>query len=577
MYAGSIPARASIDLEINTRYMTQLSISTPEQIHSSGSQVINPISRKVIDNPNIADHQLAFLQHLQEHIIDEETDNISHVKKAIEICLVKPYIHSQLLFQTWLSFLNLDTRFIELLTMVRNKNLSIQGNEISILNDSFFLTGLKHLSMAHVECELMFTTLRSHFLYADHENLESFLPFLCALARQCDLNEYIYTYAAEEYDKAQELEQSLDLSTPLNTATMAKIALLGCYQPLKKTTHEDEISAQTKSSNNQDFIELIKIQIDEPRALEKQYDEISTFSPIDNQTSLSVAQQYEENPYPRWHHVEIPSISAAQQDPAKDKNILVAGCGTGQELIGMALHYPKARFLGIDISKASLAYAQKKTAELGLSNIEFMHMDLLDLEKLNKTFDMITCCGVLHHMQDPMQGWHSLLSCLKPEGILKIALYSEHARQAVVLCREWIEKKGYTPTAGNIRQFRQDIIKLEDQNPMKNIVRTIDFYSMSMCRDLVFHVQEHRFTLPQIKNALDDLALDLIQFKMGTPDTLQDYQALYPNDPNTMNLDQLDEYEKQNPDIFRGMYTFWCQRKSALAPNEMPDWFVQGT
>ena len=38
----------------------------------------------------------------------------------------------------------------------------------------------------------------------------------------------------------------------------------------------------------------------------------------------------------------------------------------------------------------------------------------------------------------------------------------------------------------------------------QNILNWSDFYNMSDCRDLLFHVQEHRFNLPQIKKILGD-------------------------------------------------------------------------
>ena len=59
-----------------------------------------------------------------------------------------------------------------------------------------------------------------------------------------------------------------------------------------------------------------------------------------------------------------------------------------------------------------MAYAKRKTVELGVKNIEYMQADILDLAKLNKQFDIIESAGVLHHMNDPMAGWKILTDCL---------------------------------------------------------------------------------------------------------------------------------------------------------------------
>ena len=40
-------------------------------------------------------------------------------------------------------------------------------------------------------------------------------------------------------------------------------------------------------------------------------------------------------------------------------------------------------------------------------------MDILDVELLNNKFDIIECCGVLHHMLDPSEGLKALLNVAK--------------------------------------------------------------------------------------------------------------------------------------------------------------------
>ena len=46
-------------------------------------------------------------------------------------------------------------------------------------------------------------------------------------------------------------------------------------------------------------------------------------------------------------------------------DILIAGCGTGQQSIGAAQRFPDARVLAIDLSLTSLAYAVRKSREAG--------------------------------------------------------------------------------------------------------------------------------------------------------------------------------------------------------------------
>ena len=71
---------------------------------------------------------------------------------------------------------------------------------------------------------------------------------------------------------------------------------------------------------------------------------------------------------------------------------------------------------------------KRKTNELGIKNLEYVQGDILDIYKLGKTFDVIECSGVLHHMKNPEKGLSSLVKVLRPGGMLKLALYSEIGR-----------------------------------------------------------------------------------------------------------------------------------------------------
>ena len=84
------------------------------------------------------------------------------------------------------------------------------------------------------------------------------------------------------------------------------------------------------------------------------------------------------------------------------------------------------------MSFASLAYAKRKIEELGHKNVEFLQGDILNLNILNKKFDIIECAGVLHHMREPLEGLKVLLNLLEPHGFLKLGLYSDKARKHIV-------------------------------------------------------------------------------------------------------------------------------------------------
>ena len=86
------------------------------------------------------------------------------------------------------------------------------------------------------------------------------------------------------------------------------------------------------------------------------------------------------------------------------------------------------------------------------------------------------------------------------------------------------------------------------------------FFTLSECRDLLFHVQEHRFTLPQIGEALTSLHLKFLGFEMQNQRTLRKFRESHPNTNAPTSLSLWHEFELDNPDTFISMYQFWCQK-----------------
>jgi hypothetical protein len=140
---------------------------------------------------------------------------------------------------------------------------------------------------------------------------------------------------------------------------------------------------------------------------------------------------------------------------------------------------------------------------------------------------------------------------------MNIGLYSDLARKHIVTVREEIKKSGIVSTSLAMKEFRKVLIKSEEEHH-KKILGSSDFYSLSTFRDLVFHVQEHRFTLPQLKSCLSELGLEFCGFEIDT--VIQNFKSKHTHFGDTSDLDIWDSYEKTNPSIFAGMYQFWCQK-----------------
>jgi SAM-dependent methyltransferase len=155
-------------------------------------------------------------------------------------------------------------------------------------------------------------------------------------------------------------------------------------------------------------------------------------------------QLYETFPFPSSDieanlSNEIPDeIPLMRSDPdLSGLCVLEAGCGTGQSLVAMAVQYPKASFLGVDLCNQSLTVARRLAQRHGATNIEFLRASIPDLA-LNTTFDLITCLGVLHHLPDPRVGLRALAEHLAPTGHMLLWLYHSLGEHDRMLDRELV-------------------------------------------------------------------------------------------------------------------------------------------
>ena len=97
---------------------------------------------------------------------------------------------------------------------------------------------------------------------------------------------------------------------------------------------------------------------------------------------------------------------------------------------------------------------------------------------------------------------------------MDLGFYSQLARRHVVKVRELIAARGYASTPDDIRRFRQDLALWDASVELQCLSTSPDFYSTSECRDLLFHVQEHRLTLGQIESFLAEFGTPLHRLRV---------------------------------------------------------------
>ena len=160
-------------------------------------------------------------------------------------------------------------------------------------------------------------------------------------------------------------------------------------------------------------------------------------------------------------------------------------------------------------------------------------------------------------MKDPFIGWKNLTDCLKKDSLMLIGLYSERARENISNIRKKIKNLKINTSKEDIINFRNDILE-DDNSEFNDIKYSPDFYSTSGVRDLLFHVQEHRFTLPLIRKYMTKLNLIFLGFENTV--VVEKFKKTYSHPNDLYDLDKWEDYEIKNNRIFSGMYQFWCKK-----------------
>ena len=239
--------------------------------------------------------------------------------------------------------------------------------------------------------------------------------------------------------------------------------------------------------------------------------------------------------------------------------MLIAGCGTGQHAIETAQRFAGARVLAIDLSRTSLGYAARKSREARLAQYRVCAGRHPQSRLARpRRFDVIEASGVLHHLTTPRKAGACWCRCCGPAAFMHIGLYSALARADIRAARAFIAERGYGDTAADIRRCRQELLSFEDWHPRsRTSPRYGDFFTTSECRDLLFHVQEHQLTIPQIKEFLEDNGLTFLGFtgplRAGLSRTLPERSCDDRSRP-------LARVRDRTPDAFVNMYQFWVQK-----------------
>ncbi|SFC25482.1 methyltransferase domain-containing protein [Pseudoalteromonas denitrificans] len=442
------------------------------------------------------------------------------------------------------------------------KALSLASNSFThaidlLLQDEVFCKLIERSLITDYFTENLILISRQEILSraVEGDDIHAYLPFLSSLACQTLLNDGLYSNTKQD---RLYLNKILDNQ---NT-TLEHFLLLICHSSFEESLmlwkkNQDLFKNDQFKSLTSDLQFYTDVSLSKNKGI------------INQKTSKLVQSFYMENPYPKWKSVKV-----SNQVKTNETDILFAGCGTGQQLIDFAITHKMSHITAIDLSPTSIAYAELMTKKYDISNVNFILLDILDIDTLGLRFDYIVCTGVLHHMACPSDGLAALNKVLTDNGRMFLGFYSRAARKSLKNIKKNImtflktDEEGITRSG--IKQWRS---QLTTENKANAWYQVSDFFYLNGLYDLLIHPQQIEYSIPEIKALLNKCNLSFVSMS-PTIKNREEFKLILAQNPTNKDKQTLDYWHKielRYPEAFIYMYQFHVVKSpSSVLNNKRP-------
>src|SRR5271154_6234234 len=205
------------------------------------------------------------------------------------------------------------------------------------------------------------------------------------------------------------------------------------------------------------------------------------------------------------------------KQPRGNQDILIAGCGTSQAA-RYALREPEAQITAIDVSDASLRHTRDLQRKYNLENLELHKLPIENVSELGRTFDLVVCTGVLHHLPDPDTGLRALREVLRPDGAMRVMVYARYGRAGIYMMQEYCRLLEIRPSAPDLRSLAATLDALPKDHPIANVLRRAnDFRRPEAMADALLHPQDRAYSVPEMYAWLDRCGMSFGRWVQQAP------------------------------------------------------------
>jgi SAM-dependent methyltransferase len=245
------------------------------------------------------------------------------------------------------------------------------------------------------------------------------------------------------------------------------------------------------------WVGLRKLEVSKTEEVRNFYERMPYPAPL---TSLDEHRELYSNPDRRraMSHLMWPA-----EKPRGGQEILIAGCGTSQAA-SYALREPDARITAIDISHTSLRHTRDLQHKYNLKNLDLHQLPIERVREMGRSFDLVVCTGVLHHLPDPDHGLCALRDVLRPSGAMRLMVYARYGRAGIYMMQDYCRLLGISASAKDLQDLGGTIEALPAEHPISGVLRlAIDFLRPEAMADALLHPQDRAYTVPELYAWLD--------------------------------------------------------------------------
>lgn len=399
------------------------------------------------------------------------------IDEAFELALRKPWARPASLTRAIVDYLMLDWRVECALNGAPLSGEDLGAMAERLANRELFAALLQGSAVADLRLERLLVVLRDYL--AGTAPLTASETRLAALvATQANLVEYLWARPADAGAPAG------DRSGAAASGAGERALRASLFRP----PDAEEIGALESLERSAAVAFLLVRVRDEPVRHARLCEQIARQA-----TGFALDELHETGCCPRWvtqpvapRNLPLAVHRRLRRQQHAGSEILVVGCGTGQDLFSLCATYPQAHVTALDSSPQALAYAALRCEDQRLQGIDFLPGSLLDVAPLGWVFDVIECLDPRRQFPDLDFGCEALARCTTRGSLVRVAVPAESTDRLVSALRASARASGIGNDAAGLKRFRQDLLEGRHGALPPVLLEAPDFYTLSGLRNLLF-------------------------------------------------------------------------------------------